>query len=127
MRKDKRQAKKTAKRDFVMKKIKRRKSKNLPKSFIDDGLDYLLDACDSSKIATFEKEILGEETPGEDEDDDSVLRELGLDSGGSESEDIEMDDQDDHDDSEGEQEELQEDDDDEAGDCSDDDEGAADG
>lgn len=37
--------------------LKRRKSKNLPKSFLDDGLDYLLDACDSSKIAAFEKEI----------------------------------------------------------------------
>ena len=106
--------------------LKRRKSKNLPKSFLDDGLDYLLDACDSSKIATFEKEILDEETPGEDEDDDTVLRELGLDSGGSDSEDIEMDDQGDYDDSEGE-EEVQEDDEEEIGDVSDDEEGAEDG
>ena len=99
--------------------LKRRKSKNLPKSFLDDGLDYLLDACDSSKIATFEKEILDEESPGEDEDDEAVMRELGLNDGSSDSEDMEMDDQEDNDD-EVEQEEVQEDDNDEiAGDSSD--------
>ena len=92
--------------------LKRRKSKNLPKSFLDDGLDYLLDACDSSKIATFEKEILDEESPGEDEDDEAVMRELGLNDGSSDSEDMEMDDQEDNDD-EDEQEEVQEDDNDE--------------
>ena len=86
--------------------LKRRKSKNLPKSFLDDGLDYLLDACDSSKIAAFEKEIQEEESPGEeDDDDDTVLRELGLESGNSDSEEVEMDHQDEYDDSEGEQEE----------------------
>ena len=89
--------------------LKRRKSKNLPKSFLDDGLDYLLDACDSSKIAAFEKEIQEEESPGEDDDDDddddTVLRELGLESGSSDSEEVEMDNQDEYDDSEGEQEE----------------------
>ena len=30
--------------------LKKRKSKNLPKCFLDDGLDYLLDACDSVKL-----------------------------------------------------------------------------
>merc|ERR1719369_275674 len=30
--------------------LKKRKSKNLPKSFLDDGLDYILDACDSAKL-----------------------------------------------------------------------------
>merc|ERR1719369_13219 len=30
--------------------LKKRKSKNLPKSFLDDGLDYILDACDSVKL-----------------------------------------------------------------------------
>ena len=86
--------------------LKRRKSKNLPKSFLDDGLDYLLDACDSSKIAAFEKEIQEEESPGEeDDDDDTVLRELGLESGNSDSEEVEMDHQDEYEDSEGEQEE----------------------
>ena len=41
--------------------MKRRKSKNLPKSFLDDGLDYLLDACDSTKIANFENEEMDDE------------------------------------------------------------------
>ena len=68
--------------------LKKRKSKNLPKSFLDDGLDYLLDACDSSKIAMFEKEIQEEETPGEEDDDDmDLLSEFGLDDGTSDAED----------------------------------------
>ena len=33
--------------------LKKRKSKNMPKSFTEDGLDFLLDACDSSKLANW--------------------------------------------------------------------------
>ena len=53
--------------------MKRRKSKNLPKSFLDDGLDYLLDACDSTKIANFEKEEMDDEVENSD-----ILEELEL-------------------------------------------------
>ena len=37
--------------------LKRRKSKNLPKCFLDDGLDYLLDACDSNKVSSLEENL----------------------------------------------------------------------
>ena len=54
--------------------LKRRKSKNLPKSFLDDGLDYLLDACDSTKIAKLENDIVEDEE--EKDDFDSLIDNL---------------------------------------------------
>ena len=41
--------------------LKKRKSKNLPKCFLDDGLDYLLDACDSARL-----EAMGDLSDDED-------------------------------------------------------------
>eukprot|EP00090_Calanus_glacialis_P014214 TRINITY_DN22941_c0_g1_i1.p1 TRINITY_DN22941_c0_g1~~TRINITY_DN22941_c0_g1_i1.p1 ORF type:complete len:828 (-),score=364.25 TRINITY_DN22941_c0_g1_i1:57-2540(-) len=41
--------------------MKKRKSKNLPKCFLDDGLDYILDACDSAKL-----EAMGDFSEDED-------------------------------------------------------------
>merc|ERR1712083_15013 len=41
--------------------MKKRKSKNLPKCFLDDGLDYILDACDSAKL-----EAMGDLSEDED-------------------------------------------------------------
>ena len=37
-------------------KLNKRKSKNLPKSFVDDGLDFLLDICDPEKRSEVAKE-----------------------------------------------------------------------
>ena len=54
--------------------LKRRKSKNLPKSFLDDGLDYLLDACDSTKIAKMENDLVEDEE--ENDDFDSLIDNL---------------------------------------------------
>ena len=45
--------------------LKRRKSKNMPKSFTEDGLDFLLDACDASKLANWNDDM-------EEEDDSEV-------------------------------------------------------
>lgn len=70
--------------------MKRRKSKNLPKSFLDDGLDYLLDACDSKKIAAFENENLDEDEEDFDKELDALME--------SEDEDDENDDLPDEDD-----------------------------
>merc|ERR1712098_480505 len=53
--------------------MKRRKSKNLPKSFLDDGLDYLLDACDPKKIAAFENENLEEDEEDFDKELDALM------------------------------------------------------
>ena len=62
--------------------LKRRKSKNMPKSFMEDGLDFLLDACDSSKLANWNDEDLEDEEDSKVDhkaeanllsDDDSVL------------------------------------------------------
>ena len=63
--------------------LKRRKSKNMPKSFAEDGLDFLLDACDSSKLANWNDDMEEEDDsevdqkPDQnihsDDDDDSVL------------------------------------------------------
>jgi len=44
--------------------MKKRKSKNLPKCFLDDGLDYILDACDSAKLEAMGD--LSEEEEGEE-------------------------------------------------------------
>ncbi|XP_033227249.1 nucleolar MIF4G domain-containing protein 1 [Belonocnema kinseyi] len=56
-------------------KLNRRKSKNVPKSFASDGLDYLLDFCDEEnrKIAVeAEKQLLGADSGSEFEDDFAV-------------------------------------------------------
>ena len=59
--------------------LKRRKSKNLPKSFTEDGLDYLINVSDSTKI-----EALGEDL-SEEEDDEEFVKKMRL--GGYDSED----------------------------------------
>ena len=41
--------------------LKRRKSKNLPKSFTEDGLDYLINVCDSTKIEALGENLSEEE------------------------------------------------------------------
>ena len=46
--------------------LKRRKSKNMPKSFVEDGLDFLLDACDSSKLANLNDEEMDDDLMDED-------------------------------------------------------------
>ena len=46
--------------------LKRRKSKNMPKSFVEDGLDFLLDACDSSKLANLNDEEMEDDFMDED-------------------------------------------------------------
>ena len=68
--------------------LKRRKSKNMPKSFMEDGLDFLLDACDSSKLANMNDEEMEddfmdggsmdeqEEEESIDSDGDSILDDL---------------------------------------------------
>lgn len=55
--------------------LKRRKSKNLPKCFLDDGLDYLLDACDSSKISNLSENVFENEA----EDNDPSASETEMD------------------------------------------------
>ena len=52
--------------------LKRRKSKNLPKSFTEDGLDYLINVSDSTKI-----EALGEDL-SEEEDDEEFVKKMRL-------------------------------------------------
>ena len=59
--------------------LKRRKSKNLPKSFAEDGLDYLINVSDTTKI-----EALGDEL-SEEENDEEFLKKMRL--GGYDSED----------------------------------------
>jgi len=49
--------------------LKRRKSKNLPKSFAEDGLDYLINVSDSTKI-----EALGQDLSEEEDDEDFVKK-----------------------------------------------------
>jgi len=55
--------------------MKKRKSKNLPKCFLDDGLDYILDACDSAKLGAMgdlsEDEDGGKDLKNRIENDDS--------------------------------------------------------
>jgi len=63
--------------------LKRRKSKNLPKSFTEDGLDYLINVCDSTKI-----EALGENL-SEEEDDEEFVKKMKL--GGYDSENSDND------------------------------------
>ena len=59
--------------------LKRRKSKNLPKSFTEDGLDYLINVSDTTKI-----EALGDEL-SEEENDEEFIKKMRL--GGYDSED----------------------------------------
>ena len=59
--------------------LKRRKSKNLPKSFAEDGLDYLINVSDTTKI-----EALGDEL-SEEENDEEFIKKMRL--GGYDSED----------------------------------------
>ena len=59
--------------------LKRRKSKNLPKSFAEDGLDYLINVSDTTKI-----EALGDEL-SEEENDEEFIKKMRL--GGHDSED----------------------------------------
>ena len=59
--------------------LKRRKSKNLPKSFTEDGLDYLINVSDTTKI-----EALGDEL-SEEENDQEFIKKMRL--GGYDSED----------------------------------------
>ena len=59
--------------------LKRRKSKNLPKSFAEDGLDYLINVSDTTKI-----EALGDEL-SEEENDEEFIKRMRL--GGYDSED----------------------------------------
>ena len=59
--------------------MKRRKSKNLPKSFAEDGLDYLINVSDTTKI-----EALGDEL-SEEENDQEFIKKMRL--GGYDSED----------------------------------------
>ena len=46
--------------------LKRRKSKNMPKSFMEDGLDFLLDACDSAKLANLNDEEMDDDFMDQD-------------------------------------------------------------
>jgi len=62
--------------------LKKRKSKNLPKSFLDDGLDYILDACDSAKL-----EAMGDIS--EDEEGEETIKKINNDSSDSEEDLIE--------------------------------------
>ena len=59
--------------------LKRRKSKNPPKSFAEDGLDYLINVSDTTKI-----EALGDEL-SEEENDEEFIKKMRL--GGYDSED----------------------------------------
>jgi len=61
--------------------MKKRKSKNLPKCFLDDGLDYILDACDSAKL-----EALGDLS--EEEDSGGKIRMMDDEDSESEEEDM---------------------------------------
>ena len=65
--------------------LKRRKSKNLPKSFAEDGLDYLINVSDTTKI-----EALGDEL-SEEENDEEFIKKMRL--GGYDSEDSNQGDQ----------------------------------
>eukprot|EP00092_Neocalanus_flemingeri_P010735 GFUD01011564.1.p1 GENE.GFUD01011564.1~~GFUD01011564.1.p1 ORF type:complete len:827 (+),score=321.83 GFUD01011564.1:157-2637(+) len=61
--------------------MKKRKSKNLPKCFLDDGLDYILDACDSAKIGAMgdsEDEDGGKDMRMKIDEDDSTDSEEDL-------------------------------------------------
>ena len=79
--------------------LKRRKSKNLPKSFLDDGLDYLLDACDSKKIANFgadenmyeDEELMADMLNGGSDGDDNEMEESEIDDENEDSENGEND------------------------------------
>merc|ERR1712059_115483 len=44
--------------------LKKRKSKNLPKSLEEDGLSYILDACDPTKLETMGAEFSEDEDEG---------------------------------------------------------------
>merc|ERR1712223_820981 len=46
--------------------LKRRKSKNMPKSFMEDGLDFLLDACDSAKLANLNDDEMDDDFMDQD-------------------------------------------------------------
>jgi len=61
--------------------MKKRKSKNLPKCFLDDGLDYILDACDSVKL-----EAMG--NISEDEEGEESIRMVGDEEENSDDEDM---------------------------------------
>lgn len=50
---------------------KRKKKDTLPKSFVEDGLDYLLDAIDPSKLA--DEDALMEDTDDESNDEDQSM------------------------------------------------------
>ena len=65
--------------------LKRRKSKNLPKSFTEDGLDYLINVSDTTKI-----EALGDEL-SEEENDEEFIKKMRL--GGYDSENSNQGDQ----------------------------------
>ncbi|XP_076349101.1 nucleolar MIF4G domain-containing protein 1 homolog [Tachypleus tridentatus] len=53
--------------------LNRRKSKNLPKSFVDEGLDYILEVIDNPEDASFTKEI----SDGDSEFEDDLALALG--------------------------------------------------
>ena len=55
--------------------LKRRKSKNMPKSFMEDGLDFLLDACDSAKLANMSDEDMEDDFMEQDHEAGGVMEE----------------------------------------------------
>lgn len=75
-------------------KLNKRKKKTIPKSFVEDGLDYLLNFClekDRKHLAETEKELIENEFENEMHVDSSEIAEMSNKSGIEESEGMDLD------------------------------------